>query len=1158
MTLLICVKFSAQKLEVNPTSIFLKTSLEEYFDEPTKSTEIIENRYYRIISFSQPPDNSTKTRLMELGVHILDYIPSNNYLVSIPVLLSKPSLKGFGITYCEKVPSAIKYDPILFESPLPEWASDGDLIKVAILLMQDVNYNLFIQKFSQFQARTIETNAYAKIVRASVSISTIQNLIEMPEVCYISLVSPPAIPEDIKGKSLHRSNSIYTNIPNGRRYDGTGVSIAVNDDGFVGPHIDFQGRMEQNTVANDFTGDHGDMVAGILGGAGNLNPMYEGMAKGVKMHIRQYSGSLPGSVQLHQDSGVMLFSSSYGNGCNAGYTSLTRQVDQEIRLNPSLIQVFSCGNSGSSNCGYGAGSGWGNITGGHKQGKNVIATANLLNNGNIVNSSSRGPASDGRIKPDLAANGNGQMSTDPFNVYASGSGTSAAAPGVSGVLAQLYQAYRDLNNGVTPESGFLKATLLNTAEDYGNIGPDFTYGWGRINAYRAVRTLEEKQYLDSTIIQGETHLHQIDVPANVQEMKVMIYWIDREALPSSSKALVNDIDLKITKDGDDYFPWVLNSTPNSSSLSLPATTGFDHLNNMEQVTIYNPLNDSYQIEVSGFNIPFGPQKYFLLYEFIYDEITVTYPIGGEGLHPFDVEFIHWDANFDTLPFNISYTTDNGQTWKNIGTVNAEDRIKIWQIPNQHFEEVKIKVERGSISDESDDYFTIIKDPDYLSVDSVCLCYLTISWDSVPGADRYEVMVLGDKFMDPIGQTKETFYRIPHNYNDDLWYTVRAINRNGTKGRRQVAKFYNGNAAFNCSYGSNFESNDRIRCVGSIVKFEDKSLGCPHTWNWSFNPNTISFVNGTSSSSKNPHVIFEQKGEYEVTLTSSNQFYTDSKSKLNYVSIIDPVGADIQENFEGNTFPPAQWIMNNTISNLSWESVNVVQKNGLNGKAAVSKNDLFNTSDILSLTTLPIYIDENLANPYLTFDLSYAANNPALAQNTEDELYLIVSSDCGENYSDTIFFKKGMNLVSTTSYNSPWTPSKAGDWKKESISLYPYLGQTIKISFLNKSFQGNRLYIDNINVYDNQNIDYNPLNFDVFPNPNSGVFQLYLENHQVENITIDIFDVTGKIILNESVNFDSHATKILNYNLNFLSKGIYYIKLSEGNLSHVKPIIITNE
>ena len=68
--------------------------------------------------------------------------------------------------------------------------------------------------------------------------------------------------------------------------------------------------------------------------------------------------------------------------------------------------------------------------------------------------------------------------------------------------------------------------------------------------------------------------------------------------------------------------------------------------------------------------------------------------------------------------------------------------------------------------------------------------------------------------------------------------------------------------------------------------------------------------------------------------------------MNYVSIIDPVGADIQENFEGNTFPPSQWIMNNSIYNLSWESANVVQKDGLNGKAAVSKNDLSNSNDIL--------------------------------------------------------------------------------------------------------------------------------------------------------------------------------------------------------------------
>ena len=191
-----------------------------------------------------------------------------------------------------------------------------------------------------------------------------------------------------------------------------------------------------------------------------------------------------------------------------------------------MIQVFSCGNSGNSNCGYGAGSGWGNITGGHKQAKNVIATANLNYNGTLVPSSSRGPASDGRIKPDIAAHGNGQISTDPNNIYNAGSGTSAAAPGISGVLAQLYQAYRELNSGLDPESGLLKTCLLNTAQDYGNTGLDFSYGWGIVNALKAVKVLEENRYQDSLIDNGESHTINFTIPEGTKEAKLCyIGWI---------------------------------------------------------------------------------------------------------------------------------------------------------------------------------------------------------------------------------------------------------------------------------------------------------------------------------------------------------------------------------------------------------------------------------------------------------------------------------------------------------------------------------------------------------------------------------------------------------------------------------------------------------
>ena len=98
------------------------------------------------------------------------------------------------------------------------------------------------------------------------------------------------------------------------------------------------------------------------------------------------------------------------------------------------------------NCQYGAGAGWGNVTGGYKQGKNVITCANLDALEVLDPSSSRGPAVDGRIKPDISSNGRDQISTAANNTYQVGGGTSAACPGIAGICAQLAQAYKELNS----------------------------------------------------------------------------------------------------------------------------------------------------------------------------------------------------------------------------------------------------------------------------------------------------------------------------------------------------------------------------------------------------------------------------------------------------------------------------------------------------------------------------------------------------------------------------------------------------------------------------------------------------------------------------------------------------------------------------------------
>ena len=247
----------------------------------------------------------------------------------------------------------------------------------------------------------------------------------------------------------------------------------------------------------------------------------------------------------------------------------------------------------------------------------------------LISSSSRGPADDGRIKPDISANGNGNLTTDDNNQYRVGGGTSAACPSISGVMAQMYNAYQDIN-GVRPESGLMKAIILNTAEDFGNVGPDFKYGWGRVDALRSVEAIEAVRYLSANITNGGNNTHQITIPANVKEVKVMVYWHDYEGSTSAAKALVNDLDVKLELGSSTFLPWILDITPNATNLDLPATKGVDTLNNVEQVSIVNPAAGNYSLKVAGTSVPQGPQKYFVTYEFIYDEIRLANPNGGEG------------------------------------------------------------------------------------------------------------------------------------------------------------------------------------------------------------------------------------------------------------------------------------------------------------------------------------------------------------------------------------------------------------------------------------------------------------------------------------------------------------------------------------------------
>src|SRR5690606_30890439 len=119
-----------------------------------------------------------------------------------------------------------------------------------------------------------------------------------------------------------------------------------------------QGRLTNLTnVSNQ---SHGDGVAGIMAGAGNLLPSNRGMAAGSDVYVVNYQSNFldNSTVTLINDGSVQITNSSYSNGCNGGYTTITRAVVQQTLDTPTLLHVFSAGNSNGNNCGYGAGSQW--------------------------------------------------------------------------------------------------------------------------------------------------------------------------------------------------------------------------------------------------------------------------------------------------------------------------------------------------------------------------------------------------------------------------------------------------------------------------------------------------------------------------------------------------------------------------------------------------------------------------------------------------------------------------------------------------------------------------------------------------------------------------------------------------------------------------------
>ncbi len=222
--------------------------------------------------------------------------------------------------------------------------------------------------------------------------------------------------------------------------------------------------------------------------------------------------------------------------------------------------------------------------------------------------SSWGPTDDGRIKPDIVANGVGLYSVGVASdtAYATYTGTSMATPNASGSINLIAGEYEN-QFAKKPWSSTLKAIVINTADEAGAAdGPDYANGWGLLNTHRAIDLLNLGTYdaggaFEQTMNSGEVHEYHfiVDMP---QDVRLTIAWTDPPGTPPTpaldppTKMLVHDLDIRLTNvtAAITYEPWIVDP----ANPALAATSGDNVSDNVEQIDVASAPAGEYTVTVT--------------------------------------------------------------------------------------------------------------------------------------------------------------------------------------------------------------------------------------------------------------------------------------------------------------------------------------------------------------------------------------------------------------------------------------------------------------------------------------------------------------------------------------------------------------------------------
>jgi hypothetical protein len=617
---------------------------------------------YCMIQFPGPIRPEWKRAVERRGAELMWYVPRYAFVARVPTaamgtISALPEVRWLGVDQ-----PAYKLCPGLEKA-------EGIQTLIVVFHYQE-NEQALLGELSALGAGNMVTefNAWNKSVKLDVDAAQIPAIARLNGVYWIepysTMTSDNRDVQWVDQRGYSASDTTRTIWHKG--VYGRGMLVGLTDYAMNMAHDQFRDTVDNTPGPNHrkvvaYRGtqgaeEHGTHTAGTLCGsddeAGGTS-LYDGLATGARVFFQNFN-NLPGNWDMNvfmrgPDSGLdvhvdslraLNHSMSFSRKDTYNiyiFTDMT--ADQFIWGHRKFMHCNSMGNFGTNQMGHPVNA------------KDIISTGGTQNGTQcrqFYTTSTRGPTSDGRRKPQLVSPAEDIVSADYQNVsgYKALSGTSMATPNMTAATALIRNYFRmgyyptgDTLSGTPMEisAAMNKAVAIVGADNdiTGYTVPDNNVGWGRVDLDSSLYFAGDTSklwVLDDTfgLETGDSVLIPINVTGDEKPFRVTLCWTDYPGTMRASYICVNDLDLTI------YSPTGTAYKGNVYSGGQSATGGINDSLNVEECTrINSPEVGSWGIVVKARNVPQGPQPFALavigvLGEAEFHDVATTFIVAPSG------------------------------------------------------------------------------------------------------------------------------------------------------------------------------------------------------------------------------------------------------------------------------------------------------------------------------------------------------------------------------------------------------------------------------------------------------------------------------------------------------------------------------------------------